>query len=240
MTAPSCAFVILGITGDLAARKLLPALYQLHLQGELHPDTRIIGYGRSRLTDEELRARLTRHLPEGQLSRWPELASRISYQQGSYDRLEDFRSLAATLDAIGLNRRVFYTSTPPSTYEDILRGLSAAGLNEDGDGGWSRLVIEKPFGDDLESAIELNNVLSAGFREDQTYRIDHYLGKETAQNVAALRFANALFEPTWNNRYIDHVQVTMEESVGVGGRGGFYEEAGVIRDVFQNHLLRAS
>ncbi len=238
MTAPSCAFVILGITGDLAARKLLPALFELHLQDQLHPDTRIIGYGRSQVSSEELQQRLREHIPADRADRWEELAARISYQQGSYDSAADFGRLGEALADTGLERRVFYTSTPPSTYEAIVRALSEAGLNRDPEGGWSRIVIEKPFGDDLESALELNTILSGSFREDQIYRIDHYLGKETAQNVAALRFANAIFEPTWNNRYIDHVQVTMEETVGVEGRGGFYEEAGVIRDVFQNHLLQ--
>ncbi len=238
MDTPSCAFVILGITGDLAARKLLPALLELHIQEALHPDTRIIGYGRSRLSDEELRAKLREHLSEAQAARFHELAGRISYQQGSYDDTADFGRLADRLKESGLIRHVFYTSTPPSTYEGIVRGLSDAGLNRSQAGGWSRIVIEKPFGDDLKSARELNQILSLSFAEEQIYRIDHYLGKETAQNVASLRFANALFEPTWNNRYVDHVQVTMEETVGVEGRGSFYEEAGVIRDVFQNHLLQ--
>ena len=242
MDAPRCAFVILGITGDLAARKLLPALYELHLQQHFHPESRIIGYARSDLNDAELRARLEgelrRHAHDFDQAAWNGLADRISYCRGGYGDAAGFTQLADTLADMRMERRIFYTSTPPSTYRSIVRGLAAAGLNDAPEGGWSRIVIEKPFGDDLQSARELNDVLSDSFTEEQIYRIDHYLGKETAQNIAALRFANTLFEPTWNNRYIDHVQVTMEESVGVEGRGSFYEEAGVIRDVFQNHLLQ--
>ncbi len=242
MDAPSCAFVILGITGDLAARKLLPALYELHRQGELHPDTIIIGYARSDLDDHGLRTRLreavSAFVPDFDEASWTSLSERIFYQQGGYADEADFTRLRERLQQTGLQRFVFYTSTPPSTYRGIVSGLTRAGLNRAQEGGWSRIVIEKPFGDDLQSARELNEVMSDSFEEEQIYRIDHYLGKETAQNIAALRFANALFEPTWNNRYIDHVQVTMEETVGVEGRGSFYEEAGVIRDVFQNHLLQ--
>ncbi len=242
MKAPSCAFVILGVTGDLANRKLIPALYELHRQGELAADTRIIGYARSNLDDEalrkQLRGTLQEYVPDFNDAVWDALASRISYLRGGYDNPDSFRDLAATLADLKLDRHVFYTSTPPSTYGGIIRGLSSAGLNEPPEGGWSRIVIEKPFGTDLDSARELNRILSESFSEEQIYRIDHYLGKETAQNIAALRFANALFEPTWNNRYIDHIQVTMEETVGMEGRGSFYEEAGVLRDVFQNHLLQ--
>ncbi len=242
MDAPRCAFVILGITGDLAARKLLPALYELHLQDHLHPESRIIGYARSDLTDAELRSRLEeevrQHARSFDAAAWEQLAGRISYCRGGYGDPDGYGRLKEKLADTGLERHVFYTSTPPSTYGGIVSSLAEAGLNDAPEGGWSRIVIEKPFGDDLRSARELNEVLSASFTEEQIYRIDHYLGKETAQNIAALRFANTLFEPTWNNRYVDHVQVTMEESVGVEGRGSFYEEAGVIRDVFQNHLLQ--
>lgn len=242
MDTPPCSFVILGVTGDLASRKLLPALYALHREGELHPETRIIGYARSDLGDEGLRERLGKavkeYSPDFDEATWRELAGRISYQQGGYDNAEGYRGLAQALDDAGAKCRVFYTATPPSTYEGIVRGLHDAGLSSEPEGGFSRIVIEKPFGDDLESAVRLNRLLLDRFGEDQIYRIDHYLAKETAQNVAVLRFANTLFEPTWNNRYVDHVQVTMAESVGMEGRGSFYEEAGVIRDVFQNHLLQ--
>src|SRR5690554_5248326 len=205
MEAPGCSFVILGITGDLAARKLLPALYTLHREGSLHADTRILGYARSDLGDQALRSRLQKavseHVEDFDEEVWQQLASRIDYQRGSYDDGADFTRLAERLASEGSERRVFYTSTPPSTYEDILRGLASAGLHRAGEGGWSRIVIEKPFGDDLASAQRLNGVLLENFQEDQIYRIDHYLAKETAQNLAVLRFANTLFEPIWNNRH---------------------------------------
>lgn len=242
MKVPATSFVIFGITGDLAARKLMPALYALHRNGLLNPESRIIGYARSDLTDTDLRERLRNAVQEygedfnEQL--WDSLAEHISYQRGAYDDVEDFRQLGARLAEYGLPETVFYTATPPSTYSQIIEAIAAAGLTHDAAGVPARIVIEKPFGHDLQSAEELNALLLAHFSEDQIYRIDHYLAKETAQNLAVLRFANTLFEPTWNNRYIDHVQITMEETVGVEGRGSFYEEAGVIRDVFQNHLLQ--
>lgn len=234
--------MILGVTGDLASRKLLPALFALHLDGQLPDDFAIIGYARSDLNTTALRERLgeavKEHTDRKDRDAWAGFSSRIQYMQGGYDDPDDFRRLAQLLDGQGRPGRVFYTATPPSTYGGIARALAAAGLNTAPAGGYSRLVIEKPFGSDFASAVDLNRVLLSDFAEDQIYRIDHYLAKETAQNVAVLRFANTLFEPTWNNRYIDHVQVTMAEAVGVEGRGSFYEEAGVIRDVFQNHLLQ--
>ncbi len=232
----------MGVTGDLASRKLLPALYALHIDGALNPRTRIIGYARSEGDDASLRERLGEALKEYvsdfDEARWAELAGRITYLQGDYSDAEAYRQLALVLEQTGLPDRVFYTATPPSTYAGIVGGLAAAGLAEPPVDGSSRIVIEKPFGDDLESAAALNLLLLESFTEDQIYRIDHYLAKETAQNIAVLRFANALFEPTWNSRYIDHVQISMNEQIGVEDRGAFYEEAGVIRDVFQNHLLQ--
>ena len=240
-TAPSTAFVIFGITGDLAARKLLPALFQLHLKGELDEGSMLVGYGRSELTDEALRDRLrqalAQHADPLDKAAWEALEGRIHYVQGGYDDAEGFRRLAGRLDDWGLDNRVFYTATPPETYETIVHQLAEAGLNRQ-ERGWSRLVIEKPFGDDLDTARKLNQHVLQRFSEDQVYRIDHYLAKETAQNLAVLRFANSIFEPVWSNRYVDHVQITMVEPMGVEGRGGFYESAGVLRDVFQNHLLQ--
>lgn len=238
--APKCAFVIFGITGDLAARKLLPALYHLHKGGALHPETAIIGFARSELDDAALRRRLkealTRHLNDFDAGLWDELAPRIGYvASGGYDDLAAYRRLRERLS--GLENRIFYTATPPGAYQPIVGALAESGLNRS-EGGFVRLVIEKPFGDDLKSAVALNNFVLERFREEQIYRIDHYLAKETAQNLSALRFANTLFEPIWNNRYLDHVQITMAEDIGVEGRGGFYEAAGVLRDVFQNHLLQ--
>jgi len=238
----ACAFVVFGVTGDLAHRKLMPALWTLHCDGALHPDTRIVGYARSEGDDASMRDdfRSAVEAEAGAIddADWERLASRMHYVRGGYDDPEGHRALGTRLDAIGLRNRLFYTATPPGTYTGIADAMAEAGLAAAPEGGWTRLVIEKPFGHDLRSARELNDRLRATFDEDQIYRIDHYLAKETAQNLAVLRFANTLFEPIWSNRYVDHVQITMTEPMGVEGRGGFYEEAGVVRDVFQNHLLQ--
>ncbi len=247
--AEACAFVILGVTGDLAARKLMPALYELHLMGALHPDTRLVGMARGELSDETFRERMKEALKEHSPktfdeARWRELEGRLSYLVGGYDDIGAYKRLAAKLADVdegkGLGpagNRVFYLSVPPSVFASVIRGLHAVGLSRE-DRGWARLVVEKPFGHDLASARGLNTVLERAFKEEQIYRIDHYLGKETAQNIAALRFANALFEPNWNNQYLDHVQITVAETMGVAGRGSFYEEAGVLRDIIQNHVLQ--
>ena len=240
--APACAFVIFGITGDLSARKLMPALYQLHVNGELDPKTDIVGFARSDLDDDGLRAQLedalSEYVEDFDAAAWKKLAARITYVNAkAYDKAEDFETLKQHLEDLGQKNRVFYTATPPGAYEGIAGCLAAAGLDTSS-GGWVRLVVEKPFGNDLKSAKKLNEHVLEHFAENQVYRIDHYLAKETAQNLSALRFANAMFEPIWSNRYIDHVQITMMEPMGVEGRGSFYEDAGVIRDVFQNHLLQ--
>jgi glucose-6-phosphate 1-dehydrogenase len=238
---PSCAFVIFGATGDLAARKLLPALHALHVAGRLDERTTLVGYGRSELDDEALRQRLREALVESgdeiDDASWSELATRIHYVQGGYDEPEGFTRLAERLEGLGLADHVYYTSTPPETYAPIAEGLGHAGLTREG-AGFRRIVIEKPFGHDLASAERLNAAVLAHFSEAQVYRIDHYLAKETAQNLAVLRFANAFFEPVWSSHYVDHVQITMAESIGIEGRGAFYEGSGVVRDVFQNHLLQ--
>lgn len=239
--AIKCAFIIFGVTGDLTARKLMPALYQLHLAGALHPKTSIVGYARSKQDEAALRSSMKKAVKtfgaDFDAKTWETLESRISYVQGTYDEAQGFHDLARHLESLGHDKRIFYTSTPPATYTGIVRGLAEAGLNHSST-GWSRLVIEKPFGINLETAKSLNLQVLEHFDEEQVYRIDHYLAKETAQNLSALRFANTLFEPIWSNKYIDHVQVTMTEPMGVEGRGSFYEEAGIIRDVFQNHLLQ--
>lgn len=237
-----CAFVIFGVTGDLAARKLLPALWALQRAGHLAPDTKIVGFARSDGDDatlaREALAALRRHVGPVEPSAWQSFERRLRYVQGRYDDPASYDRLGATLTDLGLERRIFYTSTPPATYESIASGLAASGLATASGDGYARLVIEKPFGHDLDSALALNAHLRTAFAEHQIYRIDHYLAKETAQNLAVLRFANALFEPIWSNKYVDHVQITMTEPMGVEGRGGFYESAGVVRDVFQNHLLQ--
>ena len=239
--APRCAFVIFGMTGDLTARKLMPALYQLHIGGALHPEAAIVGFARSDLDDDGLRSKmkeaLNEYVDDFDEAKWDELSPRLSYVDAeSYEGADDFEKLKKHLDDLEQENRVFYTATPPGAYEGIVGCLSNAGLNKSD--GWVRLVVEKPFGNDLESAQKLNEHVLEHFKETQVYRIDHYLAKETAQNLSALRFANTLFEPVWSNQYLDHVQITMMEPMGVEGRGSFYEEAGVIRDVFQNHLLQ--
>lgn len=240
--APACAFVIFGITGDLAARKLIPALYQLHVNGELNRKTVIVGFGRKPLSEPELegslREALAREVPNLDESAWRSLAERISYVHGDYASVEDFARLAAAVEGLDVAGLIFYTATPPSVYGAIARSLAGAGLSSESDRRFSRLVVEKPFGTDAASAKALNDELLEHFSERQLYRIDHYLAKETAQNLGVLRFANSMFEPFWNNRYIDHVQITMIEPMGVEGRGQFYEDAGILRDVFQNHLLQ--
>jgi glucose-6-phosphate 1-dehydrogenase len=236
-----CAIVIFGVTGDLAARKLLPALYALHVRGALHPDAVIVGFARSDLDDGALRQRLTeaaeRYVDDLEADAWAALAARVHYVRGDYDAPEAFARLAERLEGFGLGDHVYYTATPPETYAPIAAGLAAAGLADER-AGFRRLVVEKPFGIDLASAHALNAHLLERFAERQIYRIDHYLAKETAQNLAALRFANTMFEPMWSNRTIDHVQITMAEPMGMEGRGAFYDDAGVLRDVFQNHLLQ--
>jgi glucose-6-phosphate 1-dehydrogenase len=240
-----CTFVIFGITGDLAARKLMPAIFELHKRGTLHPETRLVGYSRREWDDaklqDEVKKALQKFAPKAfSASEWETLAPRFSFVSGGYDDPNGYKNLAQHLDDLGHPNRIFYTSTPPSTYGGIVEHLGAAGLNHGGSdrGGWTRLVVEKPFGNDLESARQLNATVLSHFDESQVYRIDHYLAKETAQNIAALRFANSIFEPTWNSQYVDHVQVTMAEPMGIEGRGSFYDETGVIRDVIQNHLLQ--
>ena len=245
-TAPT-AFVIFGITGDLSARKLLPALYDLYVSGHIHAKSVIVGFARSEMSVDELRDRLraaARDEVDGfDAATFDQLTARLEYVRGSYDDADAYQALARTLtDAAATNGavagHVFYTATPPNVYAQIATGLASADLNHERDGRYARLVVEKPFGTDLASAAELNRTLLDVFREDQLYRIDHYLAKETAQNLAVLRFANTVFEPLWTNRYIDHIQITMSEELGVEGRGSFYEQAGVMRDVFQNHLLQ--
>jgi glucose-6-phosphate 1-dehydrogenase len=233
--------VIFGATGDLTARKLMPALYALHREGRLHPDTAIVGFGRTRMSDTQLRDRLGEavadHADVVPGDSWRHLAARIHYVPGAYDDAGAYASLAERLREVGLPDHLYYTATPPQAYADIVTGLAGAGLAGE-DTGFRRLVIEKPFGEDLASARVLNEHVLERFRESQVYRIDHYLAKETAQNLAVLRFANTLFEPIWSNASIDHVQITMAEPLGMEGRGDFYDRAGVIRDVFQNHLLQ--
>ena len=244
----SCSIVIFGATGDLTHRKLIPALYNLAADGELPPGTTVVGFARRPKTDEEFRNELeeTTKKFSRQNARdevWKSFAGALFYHESDFEDEAGYKSLAKQLDDIEANRgtrgnRLFYLAAAPEQFEPILKNLKAAGLNQSKNGGWSRVIVEKPFGRDLASARELNRVVASSFSEEQTYRIDHFLGKETAQNILVLRFANAIFEPIWNSRYIDHVQITAAETLGVEARGGYYETAGALRDMVQNHMLQ--
>ena len=242
---PPCTLVIFGASGDLTRRLLAPAIAHLARDGAISPDFAIIGLARTPYTDQTFRAYLeggAKEFTPPTQGRPGELPEVIQYIAGDFGDAGLYRQLAAALEKIegkrqGHRNRIFYLATPPEADPGIVGFLGEHGLARP-EGGWARVVVKNPFGHDLESGRQLNQDLATVFQERQIYRIDHYLGKETVQNIFVLRFANGIFEPLWNNRYIDHVQIAVSETVGVGHRAGYYEEAGVIRDMFQNHLLQ--
>jgi glucose-6-phosphate 1-dehydrogenase len=241
--------VIFGASGDLTHRKLVPALYNLLLDGLLPDSFAVVGVARREMDDETFIAGLKEALREHSRrpledAAWRRLAEHISYVAVDGDDGEGYRRLAQHLDELDGERdrggnRLFYLATPPSAFEPIVKQLGEAGLGRPGKGGdWARIVVEKPIGHDLASATELNETVNRVFPEGAVYRIDHYLGKETVQNLLVFRFANAIFEPLWNQKYVDHVQITVAESLGVEGRGSYFEEAGMTRDMVQNHMFQ--
>ena len=247
----ACVLVIFGASGDLTKRKLIPALYNLALENRLPERFAVVGYARSEMSHEVFREKMREAVKEFSRtglkdeSVWRQFANTLYYVRGGYGDHDGFATLKNFVEGFDrgsrmLPARVFYLATPPDAYEKLVECIAGAGLApKESDGETrARVVIEKPFGTDLQSARDLNRRIHEVLDERQIYRIDHYLGKETVQNIMVFRFANAVFEPIWNRRYVDHVQITAAESVGVENRGGYYEQAGVVRDMFQNHLLQ--
>ena len=244
-----CSIVIFGASGDLTARKLIPAFYHLHKEKQMPPDFRIVGFARREKTDASWRQELRQALDQFSRTKpvdekvWQDFSQHISYCQGDITEAEAYTKLEQQLSAFGSealrNNLLFYLATSPSQFGEAVEQLHRAGLlHKNGEQGWQRIVVEKPFGHDLESARQLNAELTRYAHEQQVFRIDHYLGKETVQNILMFRFSNSIFERLWNRDSIDHVQVTVSEVLGVGQRGGYYEEAGALRDMVQNHLLQ--
>ncbi len=244
-----CVVIIFGASGDLTHRKLMPSLFSLACEGLLPENFAVVGVARSDMDTESFRRQIkkavetyARHRPS-KCKAWENFAQNIHYHRGQYDDPATYQALIQRLQEIDRQtgtacNYLFYLSTPPTLYQTIVEQLGHAGLARQSDHAWRRIIIEKPFGHDLASARELNRRIHHVFDESQVYRIDHYLGKETVQNLLVFRFGNAIFEPLWNRNYIDHVQITVAEEVGLGSRAGYYDTAGVLRDMFQNHLLQ--
>lgn len=246
--AGPCGLVIFGVTGDLARRKLMPAVYDLANRGLLPPGFALTGFARRDWEDQDFAQVVHDAVKENARTPfreavWEQLAEGIRFVQGEFDDDEAFDRLSRTVADLDAERgtggnHAFYLSVPPRAFPLVCRQLARSGLSKQSEGAWRRVVVEKPFGHDLASARELNDVVSTVFTPESVFRIDHYLGKETVQNMLALRFANQLFEPIWNANYVDHVQITMAEDIGIGGRAGYYDGIGAARDVIQNHLLQ--
>jgi glucose-6-phosphate 1-dehydrogenase len=250
-SAPPCAFVIFGASGDLAKRKLIPALYELAREKLLPNEFALVGFSRSEMSDDAFRKVCREALDKHARTKpiddavWKRLSGAMRYQRGDYGTPEDYDKLAGVLDRFDqkfgtAGNRLFYLSTPPETFDEVIVNLGDLTVAHRGDhhASWQRIIIEKPFGRDLKSASDLNKLLHRHFAENQVFRIDHYLGKETVQNLIVMRFANSIFEPIWNYKYIDHVQITVSETLGVGSRGGYYDQSGALRDMVQNHLFQ--
>ncbi|HVZ58157.1 MAG TPA: glucose-6-phosphate dehydrogenase [Patescibacteria group bacterium] len=242
MTSPF-VLVIFGATGDLTSVKLMPALFKLFKQGLLPQDFYIFGFSRREILDKEFHALFTKYATD---PLWVDFSQHVRYQQGTFENPKGYHELIKKLEEIDQKigaciTRLFYLATPPDNYEVILDNLNSTKLAEgcgQGSNKWTRIAIEKPFGKDLETAQHLDQKLAEIFEERQIFRVDHYLGKENVQNMIAFRFANSIFEPVWNNKFIDHIQVTLSEKNGIGTRGKFYDGVGNLRDVAQNHLLQ--
>jgi glucose-6-phosphate 1-dehydrogenase len=249
-TAEPCSVILFGASGDLAKRKVIPAMYDLAQHNSLGERYAILGFARTQMTDESFRttigeaARTISEVGPIDPAKWNDFSSNLYYSSGEYGDPNSYAKLAKRLAEIDAEKklggnRLFYLSTPPEVYPDIVEQLGRAGLaRPTNPNSWVRIIIEKPFGRDLASARELNKIVLNVFEEKQVYRIDHYLGKDTVQNLLVLRFGNGIFEPLWNRNYVDHVQITAAETLGVERRGGFYETAGALRDMIQSHVLQ--
>jgi glucose-6-phosphate 1-dehydrogenase len=237
------ALVIFGVTGDLTKRKLIPALYQLCNEKRLPSPLHIIGFARRPWDDQVLREKLKEGIQEFARVKpvnkqaVDDLLAEVKYVRSPFEEMEGYERLRAYIEEMQYKKVILYLATPPDKYYEIIEKLSACSRFAENK-EWVRIVVEKPYGRDLETARELEDSLHQCFTEDQIYRIDHYLGKETVQNILVFRYANGIFEPLWNNHYIDHVQITVAETVGVGSRAGYFDRSGVIRDMFANHLLQ--
>jgi glucose-6-phosphate 1-dehydrogenase len=246
--ADPCIMVIFGASGDLTMRKLIPAIYNLARQNLLSKEFAVVGFARREISNEQFREKISQGIKEFATSSvdpdlWHWLDRRLYYLSGNFKDPLAYRNLQTLLAQVDKEHGTrgnyfYYLATPPDFFSSIIQQISAAGLASEENGQWRRVIIEKPFGSDLESALVLNQEISKVLNENQVYRIDHYLGKETVQNILIFRFANGIFEPIWNRRYIDHVQITVSEEIGVEERGGYYEGAGALRDMVPNHIFQ--